>query len=448
MILVPYHLHQAAVLLDEISTWSAETHADLDEPIKEAMFSTSRAIAFTTKLLIQLTAKHNAARAIEFLRELKVDYTLLLYLQLPEPIRKKSGFICYLESVCNQLKVDFSTRHFYDSVWTYFERQGVSLIAHDKYITSYKKAVIIEEYNKVKKSWGVHNAFFFQTYTTNEKDEFVENVYHITKTAQDGVTRLLDILKAGEFPSGRRVYKATGAFEHIIDPINTLTCQLYDCEIMSSVFDGKMSVQEIENMVEGFTRSISSLMIKEELIDIATIVTFVVKKRTRKVGLVGEDNTKVSYHFTPNICAPKSIHRQAMSLFLASSKGKITEACASIKDTKRLPEKYHDDPLITLDLGAIKSNGITTAFSRKKESDPFPRLAYTEEVCAGCTETLHECLKDPQDLKSDNLDDGQRRMLLYTQLYTTPKKEMICYDSLETLSDMADGTGEVIFFNF
>ena len=448
MIFIPHHLHQADTLLREISSWDAETHASLHQPIGEAVQDLLICITSIKNILAKLNAKRNATKAIEFLKELKVDYTLLLYMQLPDHIKRNYGLICYLESICRQLNVDlnvdYNATHFYDSVWAHFETTGISPVDPGKYIIAIKKDTIIEEYAKIKKSWGMHSPFFFQTYTTKD-GKFTENVYHITKTVQDGILRLFDILKAGQFVANGRAYKACGAFEHIVDPVNTLTCQLYDCEIMSTAFGGAKTTSEIRSVVEGFPRVLCSLLIAKDLIDISTIVTIVAKDRTREVE---EGRVKVSYHFIPNLCAPKSMQRMVANLCFEDSTGRINEACASIKATGLLPECLHDDPLVALDLSAIKSNGITTAFSRKKESDPFPRFAYAEEVCAGCTETIHECLKNPQDFCSGNLDDRQRHFLLYNQLYTAPKKEMLCYEEqgLETMYHSLEASGKVHFY--
>jgi hypothetical protein len=374
-------------------------------------------------LLDTLIARKNAIKVINFLKESKVDYTLLLFLQLPESQRGTSELISYMETICNRMGADLS-RLFYQQVWGYFEKEGITIISPDKYITANKKDEILAEYEKVKKSWGKHNPLFLQTYSTDD-GKFTNHLYHITRTAQDGILRLLDILKTGDFAVNSRMYKACGAFEHIIGP-QTLTCQIFDCEIMSNVFE-KKTVGEITEMVERFPQCITSLMILEDLINIEDIITFAVKCRTRKI----KDAVKISYHFVPNICAPKATHRAAMEICLRGCKSRIDEANAQIKSTGILPETLLlgdiSDSILVLDVGAIKSNGFTTAFSRKKPSDPFSRLVYTEKVCAGATIGRDECPMDPQDLHSPNISDAARLMLIYTQLFTTPKCEMTCY---------------------
>jgi hypothetical protein len=113
---------------------------------------------------------------------------------------------------------------------------------------------------------------------------------------------------------------------------------------------------------------------------------------------------------------------------LSKHRVRMNEASALIK-TGILPDRLltGNDSLLTLDVGASNNNGIATAFSRKKEGDPFPKLIYQEEVCAGLSIDIHECLIDPQDLHSTNIDDKARLGLIYAQLYTVPKQEMLLY---------------------
>jgi hypothetical protein len=258
-------------------------------------------------------------------------------------------------------------------------------------------------------------------------------------------------LKAGTFVVKGKVYDVCGAFEHVISS-TTLTCQIYDCEIMSKAFGDMKSVEEIKEMILCFPQCISSIMIGKDLIDIESIITYVVKDRTRHVA---EDNVKVSNHFIGNICAPKHIHRHATDICLSDWKDKIDDVGVFIKSAGLIPESYIEntiyDSILTLDYSAIKSNGFTTAFSRKSQHDPFPLMLFADEICAGDVYARHECLKDPQDLHNPNLSDAQRRMLIHVQLYTTPKKEMLSYkeDAIEAMIVAADESQViVILFNF
>ena len=445
---VTYHLYQAVIVLAQVD---GHWPSDPAHPIHDIILAASNTLIWISKLLDKLLIKQNTTRVIASLKESKVDYTLLLYLQLPDPLRMKSEFISYLQSLCIQKNADFKSSLFYTCVWDYFEHEGVAPITPEKYIASNRKEDILKMYERAKKTWGKHSPLFLQTYDYDTKEgKFTNHLYHISRTAQDGILRLLDILKAGEFVVNGKLYTACGAIEHVVS-LSTLSCQIYDCEIMSSVFDGRKSTEEIKEMVQCFPAYISSTMHKVGLINPETFITFEVKDRTRMTDPKTQ-NIKISYHFTPNICAPKYIHHKAAEICLREFKDRIDEAAVSIKSTGILPESLlsHDssDSVYAFDCGAIK-NGITTAFSRKKKSDAFSRLVYTEEVYEGCAIDRRECLKDPQDLQGDNLTVECRCMLVFKQLYTTPKKEMLCYaaSAMEAFETESKET-EKVYFNF
>lgn len=437
-------LRQAVEILSHArkDTWpSDERH-----PITEAIIQTSFTIFRIKDLVGKLAVKQDANKVIDFLKEQKVDYTLTFYLQLPEQLKKTSEMISYLTRICSDMKVNTKHPYFFESIWKRFETGGISPVTPGKFIVSTKKNTAIEDYEKVKKSWGCHNPYFFQTYSTKE-DVFIEHLYHITRTAQDGLIRLLDILKAGGFMSNGKMYNACGAFEHVLSP-STLTCQLFDCEIKSSVFNNAKTVEEIKEMVQCFPKAIAHLMIKHDLISIEDFVTFVVKDRTRQVG----DAHKISNHFIAYICATKEMHRQAVEICLRDEwKANIDAAAHAIKGTGILPESYYADrgifsSMLTLDYSAIKSNGITTAFSRKDYDHPFPNYIHADEIVGAEFTERHESFKRPQDLHGSNIDDAQRLMLLYIQSYTLPHHHMTYYtdEAMETV--LVDT--EVFYFYF
>jgi hypothetical protein len=435
-------LKQAVDCLE--GSFEEEWPADPLHPINQETAASTRAILRLQLSLDKIFSVYTTKRVIDFLKRSKVDFTLLLYLQLPESLRKKSELISYLETICKNMKVNYKTSHFYNTVWNCFTNDGIAAITPDKFITANKKDEILAEYERVKKSWGKHSPLFLQTYSTKDGN-FTNHLYHITRTVPDGILRLIDILKAGEFVANGRVYEACGAFEHVISP-HTLTCQIYDCEILSSAFETK-TTEEIKEMVQCFPQCITSIMIEKDFINVEDIITFAVKDRTRKVD---ETTIKISYHFIPNICAPKHMHRDVMDICLMNHKIKIDEAVTSIKQTGILPEcqlsNDINDSLIALDYSAIKSNGFTTAFSRKKKNDPYSRMVYAEQVCAGATIQRFECFKDPQDLHSTNITEKERLMMLYLQLFTSPKIEMMCYteDAMKTLKKKVRS----IYYNF
>lgn len=438
-----YHLYKAVDEFPFEEEMYLSDHPPMDQAVKEALSTAWRIDLLLEKLLL----KKIVISIIGSLKESKVDYTLLLYLQLPKSLRGKSELISSLETICSNedfkwiyfYQSVWEYSHFYSFVWEYFENEGVRPITPDKFITANRKEEILKEYERVKKSWGKHSPLFLQMYDTKD-GKFINHVYFICRTVQDGILRLLDILKAGEFVLNGRVYTACGAFEHVIGP-STLTCQLYDCEVMSSAFTEPM--EEVKEMVRGFPKFLANVLIQEDLISIETFVTFSVKDRTRQIG---DGKVKISFHFTPFICAPKSVHSKVMKVCLKDYKGEIDEAAACIKSTGMMPGGLLPKPFRTLDYQAV-NNGITTAFSRKTRADIFPRHVYTEELCGGCFAGREECAIDPQDLHGDNLTDKERLMLIFRQLYTAPKREMICYTE-DTVKTLLEETDKVFFKNF
>jgi hypothetical protein len=421
-----YHLYQAVA---ECVFEEQCMESTMDQAINDISSTVNR----IKILLKKLSVKQSTVAVIESLKTSKVDYTLLLYLQLPKSIREKSELISCLETTCTSMKADYTDSLFYKCVWEYFENKGIQTITPGKYVTARRKEDVLNEYERVRKAWGVHSPLFLQMYDT-EGEVFTKHVYFIFKTVQDGVVRLLDILKTGEVVLDRRVYTSCGAFEHVIGPC-TVTCQLYDCEVMSSAFDEP--TEKIKDVLRSFPKFLTEVMIKEELIDIEDFVTFSVKDRTRKIG----DCDKISFHFTPFIYAPKAMHSKALKICLKDYKDDIDATSGSIKKTGKAPEGLQQKPFRMLDYKAF-NNGITTAFSRKTRTDIFPRYVYSEELCGGCTIDREECTINPQDLHGDNMTDKERLMLIYRQLYTTPKRDMICYTE-DAMKEMSK-----VFFNF
>jgi hypothetical protein len=438
---MPIVAYSVYLAVEEMTAVKAEWEMTATQPINPSADQALEVISDTiqkieTLLRLQLAKKlsfESTLRVIASLKESKVDYMLLLYLQLPDSIRKKSELISSLESLCNQLQADFMARHFYNCIWSIFESEGVSPVTPDKFVTANRKEDVLNHYAKVEKPWGRHRPLFLQMYDTKD-GAFTNHVYFIFRTAQDGIMRLLDSLKSEEVVSNTRVVTTCGAFEHVIGP-STLTCQLYDCEIMSSAF--KESTDEVKAMVRGFPSFLSSVMIDKNIINMEDFLTFSVKDRTRQIS---GGRVKISFHFTPFICATKAMHSKAVKICLEEYKADIDQAAACIKSTGLMPGGLQPKPFRTLDYKAI-NNGITTAFSRKTRDDTFPRHVYTEELCGGCVVDREGCTTDPQDLHGPNLSDKERLMLIYVQLYTTPKKEMICYNE-------AAFEAEVFFFFF
>jgi hypothetical protein len=399
--------------------WFAELFTDFELSCLSQAVSN---IEFATqKLLDRSSNQLKVASLIQYLKSAEVDYTLLLYLQL----HSNKGFMSYLRGVCGQFDILWQSRFLHDAVWTHFERVGVHPITPSKFLMNRKKDDILEEYRLIRSrnDWGQHNPFFFQTFiTTKQSKSFQKLVFFITRTWQDGVIRLLEILKEGSFVFGTAMYEAHGAFEHVIDD-ESMAGLILDSEILCSAFQGHKTVEEVKEEVMRFPSIIGTEMVLKGLLNEEDMLRVVVKDKTRPRG----DDVKISTHSILAICAPKGHHKRALEICLKDHKDEISRCLTHMKSKKHLPE---DCTLPTawyaFDSKAAISNGFTTAFSLKVKSDPHSRKHSDLVVCAGMqlSETL--CPVQVQDF-GDALTDQERLWLLQEQLYTTPKRYMLEY---------------------
>ena len=379
---------------------------------------------YIERLIASKIIREKTATLIKYLEAAEVDYTLLMYLQLHETSQKK-GFVSFLMGLCEQFSIPHQSRLFHDAVWAHFQTHGMKSITPSKFLMNRTKDAILEEYHLIRSrnDWGQHNPFFFQTFiTTKQSKSFQKLVFFVTRTWQDGVIRMLEILKQGSFVYGTTMYEAHGAFEHVIDD-ESMAGLILDSEILCSAFQGHKTAEEIKEEVMRFPSIIASEMVVKGLLNEEDMLRVTVKDKTRPRG----DDVKVSTHSILSICAPKGHHKQALGVCLNDYKEEISRCLNFMKTHKHLPE---DCALPTawyaFDSKAAISNGFTTAFSLKVKSDPHSRKHSDVVVCAGMQISEVLCPIQVQDF-SDSLTDAQRLWLLQEQLYTTPKRFMLEY---------------------
>ena len=374
-------------------------------------------------LVEQKNVANKTAELIRYLQQAEVDYTLLLYIQVH--CMRNKGFVSYLIGVCEQLGVPYKSRFFPDTVWAHFKLTGIRCITPRKFLMNRRKDDILEEYQGVKSrnDWGQHNPFFFQTFvTTKGVKGFQKLVFFITRTWQDGVVRLHEILKQQSFVNGTTMYDAHGVFEHVVDD-DTPSALILDSEIMSNVFQDRMSVAQVKEEVLQFPSIIRTEMIVKELINEEDMLPVTVKDKTRPRG----DAVKVSFHFVLAVCASKAHHKRAIEILMRDRKESIDKALVHMKTHGSLPEECElPTAWYAFDAKAAISNGFTTAFSLKARTDPHSRKHSDLVICAGLQISESLCPIKVQDLGAD-LTDKERLWLLQEQLYTTPKRCMIGY---------------------
>ena len=320
------HLSSARAIMAEYESSEEETDSieNLLLLITQSVCNIEYAV---TRLIEQRTVTNKTMELIRYLHTAEVDYTLLMYIQV-HSMRSK-GFVSYLIGVCEQLAVPYESPFFPEVVWEHFKRTGVQCITPRKFLMNRRKEDIIEEYQGVKSrnDWGQHNPFFFQTFvTTKDVKGFQKLVFFITRTWQDGVMRLHEILKQHCFVNGTTMYDAHGVFEHVVDD-DTLSALILDSEIMSTAFQGRKSVAEVKAEVLQFPSIIGTEMVVKELINEEDMLHVTVKDKTRPRG----DAVKVSFHFVLAVCAPKAHHKRAIEVLLRDRKESIEKALAHLK---------------------------------------------------------------------------------------------------------------------
>ena len=404
------------VLLNILAEWEEEDTYSLE--------TMEQTLSRIERPMLGIAAKIQTPVLIKHLQSASVDYTLLMYLQVDEGVTKGRAFIAYLKGVCEQFGVPWRSRLLFEAVWAHFREQGVRSITPSKYIVARNKADILAEYQRVLacNEWRQHNPFFFQTFVTSKDKGFDKSVFFIARTWQDGVIRLLEILKEGSFPLGTQTFDAHGVFEHFVDD-DALVGLILDSEILSSALQ-HLSVPEITAELLRFPGLVAHDMVSQGLLHEESMLPVTIKDKTRLRG----DATKVSFHFLLHICAPKAHQRMVVELLTRDRKDEIDRGATHMKANKSLPEDC-GLPIAwyAFDRKACISNGFSAPFSLKDRKDPHSAKHSDRVYCLG--QLVHEapCPIRVQDLHGETLTDAERLWLLQEQLYTTPKPVMLSY---------------------
>ena len=190
-------------------------------------------------------------------------------------------------------------------------------------------------------------------------------------------------------------------------------------------------------------------------------VGVVTKHKSRATGR----GFKVSMHFIPKVLSVKQVHSAAFDSFLQtededrrledwaerpnsgqfSAKSWIDAATKAAKDNGGvLPESFpvcfplgvdaaSDERLSTFafDYQAGRYNGFSTAFSRKKSTDPFSTYlgCFDYWIEEKLREESEPCpLPAPHDIEGAHLSQRDRLWILYSQCYTVGQLDSVVYD--------------------
>jgi hypothetical protein len=394
----------------------------------------------------QLTEdKKNAMRLIECFEGKKMDYSMILYLQLPQSQIDSHPILKPIQDICMDFGVTVMRHHFFKTVGNYIYSSGIREITPMSFVNARGKDDLLKEYKKKKSSWGLHIPFCFQVCGP----DFAGSVFFITRTWQDGLHRLLQILKDTNVSYKTNTYNACSAVEQVIEE-SSLSSALFDCEVLATQYEGRASIQQIKNCVLNFPAIMSGLFMEAGVINVESILEFVVKDKCRHVG----HDLKISYHFRSSVVGTKTLHAEAMKRVLAPHGKWMEHVKNCIKNCPKNKNKTltlipdgklcnPEDPqsvLIFLDPKALPGgpNGFTTAFSCKKTGDDFPVMIHSDTACIGKIIDRDFCnYPAPHNLDGIHLTDKDRLEILWQSCYTTPKLNMTSY-SEEFIQDLQD----------
>lgn len=381
------------------------------------------------------------AELIASLRAKKIDYSITLFLQANE----RHEALAALAKLCRESGVEPRSEALLDAVDGELKTTGIRPITPSLFVTAMLKRDVIEKYRAKQAQWGIHVPFFFQTYSEQEGGGYANLVYYITRTWQDGLVRVLEILKSGHHVARQlQAVPAIGAFEHVLDQ-DTPFYPIFDCEIMRSFYKGRHTTDEIEESVRRFPQCLAQRLVETELVYPETLVYFNAKDKSRAAS---DGDFKVSKHFVASILATRREHHAANEAAMAP----FHDFVHRHKKEPPADTELAAAPFVFLawDFTAGKSNGVAMAFSRKRATDPFPEYIYTETtVCGASVARTRPEPPAPHDLHGAHLTDQQRLRVLYETCYTTPRRRTAAYACISCISTcISTRSAEEVLFSF
>lgn len=389
--------------------------------------------------------------------ESKIDPSVGFILQIPQAMR--TGNDVYLQTLafCEDRGIAITPRFFRDLERLVTEI-SVSHITPQAYVVSKKKATTLDMYHKKRESWGIHHPFFFQTCPGS--------AFFIYRTVSDALLALVDILENRQAiytkpEDGSRVpLTVDWVLEHVVG--DNPCYALFDLDEYPNRYQGRISEQEIDLLIQGFPCRFTTLLIDSGCVaDQETLIEVKIKDRSRWDR--EKQIRKMSFHNIFSLFAPKSAHRLAVAACLQqpfnsemsldawlSQTRKLTLATGGYDSvpTELLKAKNSPASLLSLDPAALPggSNGITTFLSVKKRGDPPSTHGPTTTYWMGLPVEVQECpYPTPHDLHSDHLTLQDRLLMLRSMSYTIPQRVMTFYSDdhlLKTLR-MQSGLAQV-----
>ena len=385
----------------------------------------------------QASPEDQALKLIEALKERGIDYTMTLWLQLPDADVERIEPLQYIRELAREMEIpifDHGKRYrIFQTVDRYIVDNGVQLLPGSKNYIDARKKDVLKRYLKERKSLPPHMPFLYQTCIIDDEGEFKDTLFHLYTSWQHGLVVLLEMLKRGDVVHNSKLYRVKFAFEHVIDR-NSICYLLCDWELSSAYRDAS----DIAKSMDHFISLIHSRMLGHSFLNEEDPLAVTVKNKTRPMP----PYIKVSSHFILNIAAPRSKHAEVMDICCQEETSILNKIKEYMKKNKKqpLPQDFifpPEDPvsiLLPYDIVAGRMNGFATYGSKKREEDPFSSLQCDQVYYLGIRKDEYPCTTKLQhDLHGIHITDKERLDLMRRMCYTVPKIGTICYNQDEDL---------------
>ena len=382
------------------------------------------------------TTDADALKFIELAEQAPFDPYIGFLLQLPDAMKSRSPICKALDQYCHDNGIRYvstciDTGHkyirgaFFQTIQGHLEFSGVTEISPSRFVVAKYKRDVLEKYKKVKEEWGeLHMGFYFQACDENfgagnEHGSFFFNFW----SWRDAVLFIIRMLRKEFYEYNGQKYPIKMVIEHVLE--DSPHYAIFDCDQQISRFQGRISDEQIHAATLNFPREISGKMVESEALNEETVVSFLVKNKSR--------NSKVSYHFCSTLFGFKDQHARALSVSLSGSSawlGTVEQYLKSKQDYSCLSDADLMDPLLAFDKAAAPggANGYLTMFSRKAGSHPFPIYEAEQKVCGGAlVKNIKLDFQTPHGPSEPHLSDSDCLWMLYSSCNTIPKKNMALY---------------------
>ena len=391
-----------------------------------------------------------AERFLKLAQDNKIDPAVGFILQIPPMMQDSNSAFGRVTAFCADNGITV-TPEFFQDLTGYIEDNDIAQITPMQYVVSKTKATTLSMYLEVSQSWGVHIPFFFQTR--------LGSAFFIYRTAPDALHAMLDILTNRKViytkpVDGCRVPLTVDyILEHIVG--DNPCYALFDLDEYPHRYQGRISDSEVNQLlISGFPARFTLLLLESGCLDEEAVTEVIFKNRSRWCRDKGVNKT--SYHLRTSLFGSKAAHRQAVAAALQlpfDANQKLEDWLKRVNDAddySMVPieeftckDRFGSLPPFDLSAPPGGSNGITTFYSKKNCSDPFPVYSHTSRFCLGIPISMQQSpFPMPHDIRSTHLTVQQKLRMLYKMSYTIPQGFMTFYSDSHTRRTQYQADGE------